>query len=110
MGWMICSPPGIQIQGRIHQCNGAADTVIPILVSNLVQRPVDVGPARGFLHLREQGQLHQTVHWRCLVVYGKWPEFDSQRKNIQSEIECWGKQASLLNFSVDNEDHYRFGY
>lgn len=54
-------PFSVQIQGRVHQRDGAADTVIPIFAPNLVQRPVDVGPALGFLHLREQGQLHNTI-------------------------------------------------
>ena len=54
-------PFGVQIQGRVHQRDCPADTVIPILASNLVQRPVDVGPALGFLYLREQGQLHNAI-------------------------------------------------
>ena len=45
-------PFGVRVQSRIYQRDGPADAVIPILASNLVQRPVDVGPALGFLHLR----------------------------------------------------------
>lgn len=52
---------GIQIQGRVRQRDCPADAATPILASNLVQRPVDVGPALGFLHLREQGQLPNAV-------------------------------------------------
>ena len=52
---------GIQIQGWIHQCNGPADTVIPIFTPDFIQRPVDIGPALGFLYLREQRQLHNAV-------------------------------------------------
>ena len=53
-------PFSVQIQGRVHQRDGPADAVIPILAPYFVQRPVDIGPALGFLHLREQGQLHYT--------------------------------------------------
>ena len=52
---------GIQIQGWVHQRNGPADAVIPILTPDFIQRPVDIGPALGFLFLREQRQLHNAV-------------------------------------------------
>lgn len=51
----------VQVQGRICQRNSPADAVIPIFASDLVQRPVDVGPALGILHFREQGQLHNAI-------------------------------------------------
>ncbi len=40
-------PLCIQIQGWFHQCDGAADTVIPILALNDIQYPVDIGPMLG---------------------------------------------------------------
>ena len=52
---------GVQVQSRVYQRNSSADAVIPILAPDFVQRPVDVGPALGFLLLRKQRQLLNAV-------------------------------------------------
>lgn len=55
---------GVQVQSWVYQRNGPADAAIPVLAPDFVQRPVDVGPALGFLLFWEQRQLHNAVR-RC---------------------------------------------
>ena len=55
---------GVQIQSWVYQRNSPADAVIPIFAPDSVQRPVDAGPALGFLLLREPRQLHNAVRRR----------------------------------------------
>ena len=50
-------PSGIQIQGRVNQRDASPDAEVSVLPPQLVQRPVNRGPALGFLLLREQGEL-----------------------------------------------------
>ena len=52
---------GVQVQSWVYQRNGPADAAIPVLAPDFVQRPVDVGPALGFLLFWEQRQLHNAV-------------------------------------------------
>ena len=46
-------PSGIQIQGRVNQRDASPDAEVSVLPPQLVQRPVNRGPALGFLLLRE---------------------------------------------------------
>ena len=41
----------VQIEGRFHQRNRPADAAVSIFAANFVQRPVNIGPALGFLSL-----------------------------------------------------------
>ena len=89
----------VQIQSRVHQRDCPADTVIPILASNLVQRPVDVGPALGFLHFWEPGQLPNATR-RGLPV----------PKNRNADIFCKSPQKLRLKkyrHSFFAQKHFR---
>ena len=63
---------GVQVQNWVYQHNSPADATIPILAPDFVQRPVDVGPALGFLLLWEQGHLLHLFCWdKATGFYGK---------------------------------------